>query len=80
MPNGRLHATSRELGAAGICALALLASSGCGSAARTGHRASMNDSSASPISWPRARTLLRHCQAKAVEQTHNRLVLLTLSS
>jgi hypothetical protein len=30
------------------------------------------------VAWSKVRSLLRHCQAKAVEQTHARLVTLTL--
>jgi hypothetical protein len=30
------------------------------------------------VAWSKVRTLLRHCEAKAVEQTHARLITLTL--
>jgi hypothetical protein len=56
-----------------VTAALSLALTGCGEHAR-----STRD--ARSVTWPAARHLLQQCQVKAIEQTHSRLVTLTLVS
>jgi hypothetical protein len=69
------HASAAAL----AVAAALLVCAGCDDGKRVGHVQGRRPV-ASKIAWAQARSLLAHCKVKAVEQTHNRLVTLTLRS
>jgi hypothetical protein len=60
-----------------VLVVAVVAASGCG-----GKRATTMTTTVRPrphlVAWSKVRSLLQHCQAKAVEQTHARLITLTL--
>jgi hypothetical protein len=60
-----------------LCVLALsavVAASGCSDKQAT----TTSPLVPKPVAWSKVRSLLQHCQAKAVEQTHARLITLTL--
>jgi hypothetical protein len=57
-----------------IVVAALVAASGCSGKQATTTSRPLPEL----VAWSKVRSLLQHCQAKAVEQTHARLVTLTL--
>jgi hypothetical protein len=57
-----------------ILVAALVAASGCSDKQATTASRPLPEL----VAWSKVRSLLRHCEAKAVEQTHARLVTLTL--
>jgi len=65
--------------AAGLVALLLLGT-GCNDTTPVARERGGPGASSGAISWTEARALLRHCDVTAVEQTHSRLVTLTLRS